>query len=220
MLRTSGGKTLPLARSLAATGFDVWTPVRTLRRQVFAKTATGKRVVETEIPVLPTFVFAREALLEQLVIAAGRSVSPHPDFSIFRYAGRIPLVGDGEIAGLRAEEARAAATIAAMKEAETHEEAERIRVAAIKSEAARRRAQRELEHGRRRALRDQPVTVTPGMTVEVIKSTAFAGAIGVIEEVKGAYAKVRFGTQAFKIEGWRVVPSALNNDQALRSIAA
>jgi hypothetical protein len=98
ILRTSGGQTLPLMRSLGEAGFDVWSPARPIRRHLKAKTPTGTRLIDTEIPILPTFVFANEADLPQLGdivddMASGRG-SLHPAFSIFRYGGRIPIVGD------------------------------------------------------------------------------------------------------------------------------
>lgn len=210
ILRTSGGQTLALAASLCAAGFDVWTPARTLRRYMPARTPSGKRLIETDVPILPTFVFARETVLEALAAATTQEPSPYPAFSVFRHGGRVPIVADVEIAGLRAEEAREAATIKAMREAESHAEAERIRIAAIKSEAVRRRAERELEQRQRAALRNQGCCVEPGALVEVMDAPALVGVAGVVERIEGPYAHVRFGTRSWKIEGWRVMPSTLS----------
>ncbi|GGB21409.1 hypothetical protein GCM10011380_08710 [Sphingomonas metalli] len=210
ILRTSGGQTLPLAASLGAAGFAVWTPARVLRRSIPAKTPSGKRLIATDAPILPTFVFAAEADLLRLAAAAVELPSPHPAFSIYRHGGRVPLVGDSEIAGLREEEAREAAVIRAMREAESHAAAEAIRIAAIKSEAARRRATRELERKQRAALRAKPCQLAPGTVVEVAEMPALIGVPGVVESVDGAHAHVRFGTQSWKIEGWRVYPSTLS----------
>ena len=219
ILRTSGGQTLPLAASLGGAGFPVWTPARTLRRYMPAKTPSGKRLVETQVPILPTFVFARESALEALAIAAAQSPSPHPAFSVFRHGGRVPLVAEREVRGLRDEEEREAATIAAIHAAESHAEAERIRVAAIRSASARRRAEAAVERERRTALRAQGCAVSPGASVEVVEVPALVGVTGVVEKVEGAYAHVRFGTQSWKIDGWRVLPAA-THDQAPRSRAA
>lgn len=214
ILRTNGGQTLPLARSLRESGFDVWTPARTIRRIVKAKTPSGTRQFDIELPILPTFVFARERDLGLLADAAVELVSPHPDFSIFRHGGRIPLVGDGEIAGLRGEEERAAALIQALRDAETREEAERIRIAAIKSEAARRRATRAMERAHLVELRSQKRAFDTGSTVRVVEAPAWEGVTGVVESSDGTFAVVRFGTQSWKIEGWRLSPHDLEQDAA------
>lgn len=206
ILRTSGGQTLPLARSLRASGFDVWTPARTIRKTVRARTPSGSRHLEVELPILPTFVFARERELAMLADAAAQLVSRHPAFSIFRHGGRIPLVSDGDVAGLRAEEERAAATIQAMRDAETHAEAEKIRIAAMKSEAARRRATKEMERAYLATLRARPIALVPGASVRVAEMPALAGVAGVIESTDKSFAMVRFGSQSWKIDGWRLSP--------------
>lgn len=220
ILRTSGGRTLALAASLRAAGFDVWTPARTLRRNVRAKTPNGTRLIETEAPILPTFVFARNDDLVALVEAAGQAHSPHPPFSIFRHAGRVPLLGDASVAGLREEEAREAATIAAMRAAESHAEAERIRIAAIKSEAARRRAEKELERSKRDALRSQRRDLKPGASVEVTDMPALVGVKGIVEAVGDGFAHVVFGNRSWKIDGWRLIPATSDDNSAPRSLAA
>lgn len=189
-----------------------------------AKTPTGKRLIETEVPILPTFVFiraadtivGREIQLRGLAVVAGLRTSPHPAFSIFLHGGRAPLVGDREIAGLRSEEAREAATIQAMRDAETHAEAERIRREAIKSASARRRAVAALEREQRNQRRAGGTTIPIGSPVEVAGVAAFTGVTGVIEAVEGHYAHVRFGAHSWKIEGWQVMPASA----ALRSTAA
>ncbi len=220
ILRTSAGRTLGLADSLIALGCDVWTPRRTLRRSVKAKTVSGIRLIEIEVAILPTFVFAANLHFETIAGIAMQESSPHPNFSIFRSDGRVPLVGDGEIAGLRAAEARDAAFIQGLRDAETHAEAERIRIAAIKSDAARRRAERALERDHRNALRARGWAVEPGAAVEVIETPALVGVRGVFERADGPYAHVRFGAHSWKIEGWRVLPAALNDNTASRGVAA
>lgn len=130
------------------------------------------------------------------------------------------MLNHGSSGALRDEEEREAETIKAIRDAETHAEAEAIRIAAIKSASARRRAEQAQERDRRQALRSHRCTVAPGTTVEVTDEPAFVGVTGVFEEVDGAYARVRFGTSSWKIEGWRVMPALLHKDQALKGLAA
>ena len=102
ILRTSGQRTLALAASLTQAGFDVWTPMQTATRR---RGRTRERV-EYDAPVMPTFVFARADRVADLAAIAAAPVSPHPPFSLFRYLGRIPLIGDAEVAGARRVEDR------------------------------------------------------------------------------------------------------------------
>ncbi len=204
ILRTSGGQTLPLMRSLREAGFDVWSPAKPIRRTIRAKTPSGTRLIETEVPILPTFVFANDRDLAALGDIAALSISPHPQFSVFRYGGRIPIVGDSEVTGLREEEERMVAVIQAIRDAESYAEGEKIRIAAIKSEAARRRATKDLERQQRAALRSTSKTFEPGTEVEVSEMPSLAGVAGVVETSDGAHAWVRFGTHSWKIEGWRL----------------
>lgn len=230
ILRTSGGQTLPLMRSLRKGGFDVWSPAKPIRRVINAKTPTGTRLIDTEVPILPTFVFASEVELPKLGdivedTTSGRGCL-HPAFSIFRYGGRIPIIGDAEVKGLREEEARTIAVLQAIRDAESYAEAEAIRIAAMRSEAARRRATKELERQQRAAikeaeatqraiLRSQRITFEPGTVVEVAEMDAMVGVAGVVEASDGAHAWVRFGSCSWKIEGWRVSPSDSDTSAAL-----
>lgn len=104
ILRTSGSKTLALANSLSKSGLDVWTPIeRRTRRK-----PRSKEIVEITFPIMPTYVFARASDLPALVQLSEAIVSPHPDFSVFRYHGTFPLVSEQELAPIRAIEARTA----------------------------------------------------------------------------------------------------------------
>ena len=107
ILRTSGGKTLALANSLGEAGFEVWTPryIQVRAKRDHSKLLADKRV-EQEIAITPTFVFARADRIADLVSILAVPVNPHPAFSLFRHAGRIPLIADVEIAGLRLAEER------------------------------------------------------------------------------------------------------------------
>lgn len=54
---------------------------------------------------MPTFVFARARHLPELAECLERPLNPHPSYSIFRHAGRIPILADSDIANLhRAED--------------------------------------------------------------------------------------------------------------------
>jgi transcription antitermination factor NusG len=103
ILRTSGGRTLPLARSLVDADFEVWTPVETISR----RRPRSKIKIDIEAPIMPTFVFARAWHLPELLACASSPINEHPSFSVFHYAGKIPLVAEREVEGLRREEHRA-----------------------------------------------------------------------------------------------------------------
>ena len=103
ILRTSGARTLPLARSLESAGLDVWTPVETQVRRKPRSTAR----TEHDLPIMPTFVFARARHLPELAQCLALPVNPHPGFSVFHYLDRIPLLANTELSALRAAEDRA-----------------------------------------------------------------------------------------------------------------
>lgn len=102
ILRTSGPKTVPLARSLAAAGYDVWTPVQTKAR----RKPRSQEKIEFEAPIVPTFVFARADRIADLLRHAASPINPHPSFSVFHYRDRVPIISDGEIQSLRTYEER------------------------------------------------------------------------------------------------------------------
>lgn len=101
VLRMAGPRTLAVARSLAAAGFDVWTPVQ----KVIRRAPRTKASDHVEVPYTPTYVFVRDDRLDDLIAITLRPVSPHPRFSIFHHRGEIVRVRDAEIAGLRSCEA-------------------------------------------------------------------------------------------------------------------
>lgn len=104
ILRTAGPRTLPLTKSLADAGFEVWTPQRIHRR----RRPRSKKIVEREVAIMPTFVFVRKHHAVDLLGILASPVNPHPAFSIFRHPqnGRLIDVADCEIDGLRAEDER------------------------------------------------------------------------------------------------------------------
>lgn len=97
ILRTTGARTIPLARSLIEVGIEAWTPSRTLT----TCRPRSKRKVMVEVSLAPTFVFTPACNLPHLMRARVAPASPHPSFSIFSYGGRIPLIVASEIDGLR-----------------------------------------------------------------------------------------------------------------------
>lgn len=100
ILRTTGGRTIQLARSLNEAGIEAWTPVHTINR----RRPRSKITVEQEQPIAPTFVFAKACHLRELARVRVLPVSPHPPFSVFSHGGRVPLIADVEITGLHAAE--------------------------------------------------------------------------------------------------------------------
>ena len=207
ILRTSGGRTLNLARSLAEAGFDVWTPTRTIKRPHGKPDAKGRRAtIEIDLPILPTFVFARVGGLSNLAHIAGDPAHQHPPFSIFSHAGRIPLIGNTSVSGLQEEERLAAKHIGALRDAETREEQRRIRVAALRTKRERERALRAERH-----------EFAVGTQVSVTDQPSLAGMTGVIARSDGRSAVVAFGgSLTMTIEAWRLSP----HDVSVASIAA
>lgn len=102
ILRTKGSSTLRLARSLAE--FDAWTPTEI---RVERNRKTNARA-EQMIAVMPTYVFAPACHLLALLDEADCPMSQHPDFSVFRYFDRIPVIDERELVSLRSIERRTA----------------------------------------------------------------------------------------------------------------
>ncbi len=215
ILRTSGGRTVPLARSLAAVGFEVWTPVRTIRRPAPGQgrclvMGQRRKLVDFDVPILPGFVFARSPQIDDLVRASVAEPKRHPSFSIFHRAGRVPLVRDASIAGLRTAEEGAAVEHAEQLAAEAHE-AERL------ARAEQLRTAKE----KRKALRKEVKDLSAGSEVNVTNMAAFEGLIGRIVEARGASALVDFGGMfPVAIEAWQLVPTLTQNGNSLPGLAA
>lgn len=94
ILRCAGRSTLPLAESLAASGFRAWTPIEILKPATEAKPA----------PLTPTYVFAGiEHLLDLLALSDAQDQA-HEGFSVMRRPGGFAVVYDINLAGLREEE--------------------------------------------------------------------------------------------------------------------
>lgn len=216
VLRTGGPRTLRLADSLRRAGVDAWTPRRTFRRPVpgAKPNASGQRPTQDlEGPILPTFVFARAAQVRTLEALEQEQANPHvasahPPFSILRHRGDVPFVRDRDVEGLREEERREGALRQAMLDADTAAEARQLRIAMLKTEAARRRATTKLEQERRLQLAGERRAIGPGTDVAIAEMPAMAGMTGVVESNDGSTAWVRFGAQSWKIDAWRLTPRA------------
>jgi transcription antitermination factor NusG len=97
VLRTSGPNTIGLFRSLAAAGFEVWTPIENQSR----RKPRNKAKVECEVPIMPTYIFARADQLVDLIDLSFAPLKNHRDFSVFRYFARYPLISDDSLGSLR-----------------------------------------------------------------------------------------------------------------------
>lgn len=209
ILTTSSGRTLSLARSLNAAGFEAWSPVKTIRRPAPGqrrRLALGlrRKMIEVDSAILPGFVFARGDRLEDLALASVDPALPHQAFDVFLFAGHVPMISDASIAGLREEEERAAAFAQSLRDADSRAEAQRIRAEFMRTEAQRRAALR-------RERRDFAI----GEEVTVIDMPSMAGLVGKVEQSTGTRAKVHFGgSLTLEVEAWQVIPSALLGDQA------
>lgn len=216
ILRTSGNRTLPLVRSLANAGFDVWTPTRMIRRAAPGQRralALGlrRRMVEVGVPILSGFVFARAIHLEDLArIAALPTGINHPPFMLFQSGGEAALVSDANVSGLRTAEAAADAAIQAERDAESREEARLLRTDRLRTERARLQA-----------LRSVSKTFKPGEEVRIAGLPALDGVVGHIIFGDGTSAEIAFGgILTMKVEAWRVIPVALRGGSTALGIAA
>ncbi|WP_380925447.1 hypothetical protein [Sphingomonas leidyi] len=215
ILRTSAGRTLPLARSLAAAGFEVWTPMRVIKRAAPGQArrlvlGVRRRMVEVEVPILPGIVFARAPHMEALAYLSLDPASEHPSFSVFQNAGRAPEVSDASMVGLRAVEAEAAAFTDAEREAASREEARRARAEQLRTQNAQMRALRRVKK-----------EFSRGDQVVIADMPALAGLTGTVEVSTGTAATIHFGgSLRMKIEAWRVFPAALLEQRGKTHIAA
>lgn len=215
IVRTSGGRTLSLAQSLIEAGIEAWSPRRIIKRPAPGQRRAlvmGRRrvMVEVAVPILPTFVFVRACHLDALAVAAAMPISPHPAFTLFSFAGRVPLVSELSVAGLRVAEQDAETAIQAERDAETKEAARRARAETLRSERARSKA-----------LRAERKTFEIGAEVTVTGVPALAGMSGRVVQSAGTAAVIDFGgTLTMRVEAWRVLPVALQGGAALAGAAA
>jgi hypothetical protein len=192
ILRTSGLRTLALTKSLVEGDIEAWTPTRI----VTDRALRCRKRVEREVAIAPTFVFAKARHLGDLACMRTLPVNPHPSYSIFTYAGRIPLVTNSEIVGLRDEEERNQVAHAAMKERQRQEDAREVR---------------------RKDRRDFP----DGTPVKTSRQ-AFQGMTGIIEQSKGNYALVMFPgwSRSVKIDTCELLEDIIQDTPARWGLAA
>lgn len=199
ILRTASSRTLPLANSLGLDGLEVWTPRRTMKRAVPGSRPDvqgRRRMMEIDAPILPSFVFARAAHLRELATIAADPSARHPSFSVFRHAGRAPLVADRDIVGLQDEERAALELINHLRDIEDREERRRLRAALMRT-----------ERERRKAMRSERRELIAGQLVTVGQMPAMSGMTGVVQSSDGRSAIVVFGgSLSMKIEAWQLIP--------------
>lgn len=199
ILRTRPAKTIELAASLASRGIDAWTPIAVTshtRDRVGSRLLPKPQRFERTSPIMPSFVFAPAIAMPHLDDILLDERSPHPPFSFFRHAGRIPLISERSIAGLRGEEERTQAEITRVREEESREVRRQERIAQLRTERAKRKA-----------LRSEVRDLAMGQRVAVADAPAFAGMTGVVEQGNGRSYFVSFGGSVrFEIEAWRLSP--------------
>lgn len=97
ILRTSNQNTLPLAKSLAASGFTVWTPIE--ERTVTVPRANVKR--RLPFAMMPGYVFADASRLIELLAIANTPVKRHRDFRLVRQNDAPAMIPDALLAPVR-----------------------------------------------------------------------------------------------------------------------
>lgn len=199
ILRTRHAKTIDLAASLNGCGIEAWTPVAVTshyRDRVGSRRLAKPERYERTSPIMPSLVFANASELSRLARISADERSPHPAFSFFRHAGRIPIISVRSIDGLRAEEAAAHARITMTRDEEAREVKRLERIALMKTERAKRKA-----------LRSETRELPQGQRVQVADAPAFAGMTGVVSKGDGRTYFVSFGgALELEIEAWRLTP--------------
>lgn len=204
ILRMAGPRTLALAHSLGRAGFTVWAPVKTIMRPIPGQRrnlALGKRraMREVNVPILPGFAFVAAGEIAGIGSVALDPLSPHHPFSVLQVAGRAPVIGEKSLSGLREAEGRAAEIMDEMRNAQSRQEARKLRAERMRTDRARRKA-----------LRSERRDFAIGEEVTVTDMPAMQGMVGSIVESNGRSAKVCFGgTIEFEVEAWQLVPNAL-----------
>jgi hypothetical protein len=117
ILRMAAGSTLSVAKGLADAGYDVWTPVEQQQKRVRA----SRTRVKVDMPMMPSFVFARDDRLADLLAlskspgltyqswdAEQRKMVTRgiPFFRVFRYLDAYPRIADRHLDPLRQAEQR------------------------------------------------------------------------------------------------------------------
>lgn len=102
ILRTASSDTLSTCDALVAMGFLAWTP----RERRIGKLPRTQKTHIKKFPMMPTYVFAPAVRMDELLALSVVPATNCPPFTIFKYDGGFPLIADGELDALRAEEER------------------------------------------------------------------------------------------------------------------
>lgn len=102
ILRCLGKSTVALVKSLEASGYlgQVWTPTQKTK----GRAGSSRSREEIDVAVLPSYVFCDADRVNDLIDEAADPTSNHPGFSLFRHNGRIAVVSDRSLDGLRIEQ--------------------------------------------------------------------------------------------------------------------
>lgn len=199
ILRTKPGATIRLAQSLARANIETWTPIAVtsrLRTRLGSRRLPKPMRIEQTLPITPSLVFVRAFYLPRVAAMAIGQPNQHPPFSLYRHAGRIPILADRSIAGLREAEERARVAITKERDDEDRERRREDRIALMRT-----------EREKRKALRTERRVFGSGQAVTVSDAPAFAGMTGVIEKGDGRSYFVSFGgSLRLEIEAWRLSP--------------
>jgi transcription antitermination factor NusG len=102
ILRCASADTLKVADHLQKRGFDVWTPIE----RKYGRKPRTRAPFDKEFALMPSYLFAAMDDLPSLQQLADLPTSDTPRFTLFRYAGGVPLIDDNQLDALRAEESR------------------------------------------------------------------------------------------------------------------
>ena len=108
ILRCASADTLKVAGQLEKRGFDVWTPVE----RKHGRRPRTRAEYDKTFALMPSYVFANMHHLAELQGMADLPSADTPRFTLFRYAGGVPLIADDQLGALRAEEGRLQAVYA------------------------------------------------------------------------------------------------------------
>lgn len=102
ILRMAGGDTLRVVEYLTRRGFEAWTPIERKRGRMPRTRASFDKA----FALMPTYAFASVHDLNRIHHLASVPANDRPCFSVFQHNGGVPLIGDGQLDALRAEEGR------------------------------------------------------------------------------------------------------------------
>lgn len=195
ILRTSPARTVALARSLCDAKLEAWTP----KQVAFRRRPRSNHQDEIEVPIAATFVFIRACHIPAVrLVGAPGQTNPHPPFSLFQQDGRVPLVADGEIVGLQAEE-EAQVEVARANRKVVEQERRRL------EDKRRHSVRKELRRRGRRAQRH----LTVGTAVE-IQDGPWKGVTGIVKKTDGMNAIVEMGGwMKVKVDTWLLLEDAV-----------